>query len=108
MSKRVWRNWAFIHLLIDTSSTKQRKSVVSEATSEQIKTLAEIIANILAGSLPITAAAKKKFSRVKNALRSISQSKVSVLERKRLIINNLSYIVKLLCYVKPALKLMKP
>ena len=107
MSKWVWRNWAFIHLLIDTSSTKQRKSVVSEATSEQIKTLAEIIANILAGSLRITSAAKKKFSRVKNTLRSISQSKVCS-RKKRLIIKNLSYIVKLLCYVKPALKLMKP
>ena len=108
MSKRVWRNWAFIHLLIDTSSTRQRKSVVNTATSEQIKTLAEIIANTLAGSLPITPAGKKQLSRVKNALRSISKSKVSVPERKRLIIKNFSCIIKLLSYVKPALKLMTP
>ena len=106
MSKRVRNNWAFLHLLMDAHSAKQRNSIVNTANAEQVKAIAEIIANTLAGILPLNPAAKKKLSRCKTAFRKISSSTTNAKERKRLVVKNVSYIVKLLSFIKPALKLM--
>ena len=46
MSKRVQKNWAFIHILLDSQSRKQKQALVKTASEEQFKTLAEIVATV--------------------------------------------------------------
>ena len=108
MSKRVKNNWAFVHLFMETTSVKQRKSLLNTATKEQINTIAEIVANTLAGVLPISPAARKRLSNGKSVLRTISNRSTATKDRKHLLVKNLSMIANLLGYVKPALKHMKP
>ena len=107
MSKRVQKNWAFIHILLDSQSRKQKQALVKTASEEQFKTLAEIVANTLAGSLLVSPSGRKQLLKYKSILRKLSHKSTSFSVRKRLIIRHISTIVKLLSLVKPALVLLR-
>ena len=108
MSKRIRRNWAFIHLLLDSPSVKQRKTVVKTATEDQFKALAEIVANTLAGGLPLSPRERNKLLKNKTILRRISCKTTPEIKRQKLILKHIGVIEKLLAFVKPALHLIKP
>ena len=107
MSKRIWDSWAFLHLLLDSPSIPQKRGVLQTASSEQIKALAEIIANTLAGSLPMPPIGRNKLFRHRKGLRDIADKSTSLTRRKTLLIKHLRQVLILLSYVQPALKLMR-
>ena len=108
MSKRVRKNWAFIHFILETRSKTQRRAITKTANPEQCKALAEIVANAIAGTLPLSPREKKLLLPYKNVLREIAHKSTTDKNRKKLILQNISIIVKLLVSVRPAIDLMKP
>ena len=54
------KNWAFIHILLDSQSRKQKQALVKTASEEQFKTLAEIVANTLARLLLVSPSGRKQ------------------------------------------------
>ena len=107
MSKRIWNNWAFLHLLLESPSLLQKKSLLRTATAEQAKALSEIIANTLAGSLPIPPAGRNKLYRFRKVLREVAGKVISLKRRKNLLTKHIRQVLTLLSYIQPALKLMK-
>ena len=83
MSKRIWNNWAFLNLLLESKSLSQKKGLLKTATPEQVKAVSDIVANTLAGSLPLPPAGRHKLYRHRNLLREIAAPKQSLKRRKK-------------------------
>ena len=107
MSNVVQKYWFFINFLLKTKIRNQRRAVIKSADKHQIKALAEIVANTLAGSIPVSPAGRKQLRPFKTVLRKISHKSTSNKDRKHLIFRNLVSVIKLLNLVKPALELLK-
>ena len=107
MSSIVQKHWFFIHFLLKTKARKQRRAVIKSADKDQIKALAEIIANTLGGSIPVSPTGRKQLRPFKNILRKISQKTTSGKDRKHLIFKHIVLIIKLLNFVRPTLELLK-
>lgn len=108
MSKRVLNNWAFLHILTESTSNKQKRALLNTATTEQVKAVAEIVANTLAGSLPVPPSARKRLLRYRTGLREIAAQSTSISKRKALLLKFIRALGTLLSSIKPALKLLKP
>lgn len=85
MSKRLQVNQPFLHLLA-RSSAKRRKSLLKQATKEELTSLFEICLNILRGHLPLSPHMHKKLERERQTLRTLADKKIS-LQRKKKVIN---------------------
>ena len=73
--------------LIGTSKPKQRKALLSEVCQGQFKAICTLLYNILVGNIPIADKIKQKLHRYRNIIRRLINKSVSVLEKKRLLIN---------------------
>ena len=107
MSNVVQKYWFFINFLLKTKIRSQRRAVIKSANKHQIKALAEIVANTLGGSIPVSPAGRKQLRPFKTVLRKISHKSTLNKDRKHLIFRNLVSVIKLLNLVKPALELLK-
>ena len=107
MSKVVQKYWYLIHCLLKTKISKQRRAIIRSADRDQIKAIAEIIANTLGGSIPVSSAGRKQLRPFKSLLRKISHKSTSGKDRKKLIYKNIVTVIKLLNIVRPTLELMK-
>ena len=107
MSNVVQKYWFFINFLLKTKIRNQRRAVIKSADKHQIKALAEIVANTLGGSIPVSPDGRKQLRPFKTVLRKISHKSTSNKDRKHLIFRNLVSVIKLLNLVKPALELLK-
>ena len=105
--KNIYQNWAFLHLLLESPSLTQKKTLVNSATKEQVKALAEVVANIGAGALPVPPATTHKLRRFRNIFREIGAKDTALKRRKTLLTKYLKQVLTLLAHVGPALKLMK-
>lgn len=85
MSKRIKATQPFLHLLAH-SDTKRRKSLLKQATKEELTTLFEICLNILRGHLPLSPQLHKKLKKERRTLRTLADKKIS-LKRKRNLVN---------------------
>ena len=109
MSNVVQKYWFFINFLLKSKIRSQRRAVIKSADKHQIKVLdlAEIVADTLGGSIPVSPAGRKQLRPFKTVLRKISHKSTSNKDRKHLIFRNLVSVIKLLNLVKPALELLK-
>ena len=107
MSSIVQKYWFFINFLLKTKIRKQRRAVIKSADKDQIKVLAEIIANTLGGSIPVSPTGRKQLRPFKNILRKISHKTTPGKDRKRLLFKHIVLIIKLLNFVRPTLELLK-
>ncbi|XP_033111239.1 uncharacterized protein LOC117112281 [Anneissia japonica] len=71
---------------VTTEVQKARKLLLQNADKELVTTICECAMNVLKGSVPITAAHKKKLSRHKKNLRDISNKKISAIKGKQILI----------------------
>ena len=84
MSKRLKTNQPFLHLLA-RSGAKRRKSLLKQATKEELTSLFEICLNILRGNIPLSTYMHKKLKREQNTLRRFADKKISITRKKKLI-----------------------
>ncbi len=84
MSKRLQENQPFLHLLA-RSSAKRRKSLLHQATKEELASLFEICFNILRGNLPLSTHMHKKLKREKQTLRTLADKKISLKHKKKVV-----------------------
>jgi outer membrane lipopolysaccharide assembly protein LptE/RlpB len=84
MSKRLQNNQPFLHLL-SRSSAKRRKALVKQATKDELAALFEICFNILRGNVPLNSYMKKKLKRERKTLRVLSDKKLSLQAKKKVV-----------------------
>ena len=84
MSKRLKTNQPFLHLLA-RSGAKRRKSLLKQATKEELTTLFEICLNILQGNIPLSSYMHKKLKRAQNTLRQLADKKISITRKKKVV-----------------------
>lgn len=102
MSKRITANQPFLHLLA-RSGAKRRKTLLSQATKEELASLFEICLNILKGNLPVNTKDYKRFKRHKDLLRTLSDKKVSLSHKKKLINQKGGFVGSLAAFALPLL-----
>ena len=82
MSRRVDKQRAFLQLL-RSSEKNQQKAILKTASDEQIKTLSEIVLNLLAGHIPINIKLKRNLTKYKDNLRGLSDKSISISSLKQ-------------------------
>ena len=82
MSKRLQTNQPFLQLL-SRSSAKRRKTLIKQATKEELISLFEICFNILEGNLPLESHMYKKLKRQRRTLETLADKKVSLRHKKK-------------------------
>ena len=84
MSK-VKDNIHFLRFIASASTVKQRQSVLRTASKEQVFAIAEVVANLLEGNIPISDAALKVIRIYRKHLRRLGtneRNKLSWIKRK--------------------------
>ncbi len=84
----------FLKLFITTNKF-QRKAILKTITRYQIKTLVEIAYNLLKGNISLNSVEKKKFIKHREFFRQLSNRKLSLKNKKQLLLRNLSALLLL-------------
>lgn len=82
MPRRVNKHKHFLQLLRSTEKNQQ-KAILKTASEEQLKTLSEIILNLLAGNIPINFKTKRSLKKYKDNLRGVTEKKVAISTLRR-------------------------
>lgn len=85
MKDNVLKRKDFLSLLARSKNKKRRDKLVEIADSSEVKAISEIIANALAGNLPLHRDCVSKMRRHKKKLRLISKKRYPVKHKKDLI-----------------------
>lgn len=100
MSQRIKKHQPFLHLLA-RSRPKQRKILLRQATKDELLSLFEICLNIIKGNIPLKAEDFKKLKRHKGLLRTLSDKKVTLKHKKKLINQKGGFIANLAAFAIP-------
>ena len=73
MKRQIWS----LHLLMTTPSATQRNALLDTISNEQLKSLTELVFNLLKGNIPMTEAQKRKLRKHKTFLKILGNAKVS-------------------------------
>ena len=84
MSNRIKSNINYLKLLLN-SNNRLQKSLIQNASKEQIYSLCEIILNILNGNIKLSDEEFKKLDKKKKLLRYLVHNKTSIKKKKYLI-----------------------
>lgn len=84
MYKRLLAQEPFLRLLAQ-SSHKRRAQLLEVATKEELTTLFEICLNIIKGNITLNSNNLKKLKRHKGLIRTLSDRKVSLTHKKKLV-----------------------
>ncbi len=103
MSKLVKKNVSFFRLMSTSSSRKQRRALLDTITADQLKSLIEIIVNLLEGVLQITSKRKSELGRYKTLIRTLGDKSVSLHRKQKLLRGRDLVIVILIKSVESAL-----
>ena len=102
MSARIKRNFDALRVL-KKASPKLRKAILLNSKSELILALCEIISNVLAGTVKLSATQKKKLSGHKSKLRRLANKRVPIKEKREILLQKGGFLAALL---PPALSLL--
>ena len=90
--------------LLSASKPQQRQLLIKYATSEQLKSLIEIVTNVLYGVIPISTELIKKLKRYKKVIIDIGNKYIRKAEKKKKLLHISSKLVLLLKHILPVLK----
>ena len=85
MSARMRKNAALLHLLSDCHP-KQRKALLQTLSEEQLRTLCEVILNILKGTVELTPSQKKSLGKRKRVLYQLASKSVPSKTKKAILV----------------------
>jgi len=103
MSKTVKKNVPFLQLLKETSS-KQRNILLDHLTPEQLKTILELVTNLLRPEFPLSKHFEDKLKRHKSFLRQLGHPGISNRQKRELINKRGAIIVLIVQATLPFLK----
>ena len=101
MRKQIW----YLHLLMSTASSAQRKALLDTITNDQLKALTEVTHNLLQGHIPISEAQKRALRKHKTFLRILGNIRVSFSQKREVLCRKGAVIALLLKVAEPQLKL---
>lgn len=93
MFKRLTSNLHFINLLLDTDIKKiQKKVLIETTTTEQLKTILEIVGNVLYGNIPISDVSKRKLRKHKTLLQTLWHDRSTLSKKRKYVLRHYSAI----------------
>lgn len=103
MSRTVKTHLSFLDLL-NTTSTKQRRALLSTMTPSQMQTLCEVMFHVYKGTNPVSQQYSKTLYPFKNAISTLVSRTVNKSQRKKFLLKHQSTMPRL---IKPALHLFQ-
>jgi len=100
--KRVKTNYHTMQVL-KTADPKLRKAVFSKRNKELVNCISECILNVLHGNIKLTGCDTRKLQKHKAALRKVSDKRVPLFAKKKLIVQRGGFLLPLLSAVLPTL-----
>jgi hypothetical protein len=101
MKRQIW----YLHLLMTSTSSAQRKALLDTITREQLKALTEVTHNLLQGNIPIAEAHKRRLRKHKSFLRILGDIKVPVSQKRDALCRKGTVVASVLKAAAPQLKL---
>jgi len=101
--KKVLRHLSYLLLFTSSKSRKQQHYLIKTATQEQLKALFESVANILHGNLELKNSYKGKLKKKALLFHKLSDRKVSVNHKIKLILKNIREVA---LFLSPLVKLL--
>lgn len=93
MGQRLDDNIHFIRLLIDPSTKrKQKKELIKTSTTEQLKTVLEVLGNVLYGNVQVDETAKYKLRKHKTFLKRLWHDRATLNQKRELVLHNFSVV----------------
>lgn len=102
MSANIKRNMALLKILIK-AGPEQRRAILCGASDSLIAAIAEIALNTLRGNVPLKPEQFKALKKKKTFIRQLSNKKLSLKKKKRLIEQSGGFIGPLLGFAIPLL-----
>lgn len=78
----------FLKYILSIDQRRQFNVVIANCTRDEIKVLCELVLNFLQGVIPTTAKQRDRLRRYKTYYETVSRSKLSAVERKKLVLQN--------------------
>jgi hypothetical protein len=102
MSKRIKAKYHALNVL-KTAAPKLRKAILSACNNILINSLGECCLNVLIWNVTLTPCLKRRLKKHKVALRQLAHKRVKQIDKKRLIVQKVGFILPLLTAVLPNL-----
>jgi hypothetical protein len=100
--KRINNHYKTLELL-HTATPKLRKAILLNGGPGLLKSIAECVLNVTAGNIDLKACIRRKLQKYKGQLRKVSDKRVSLAKKKKLIVQSGGWLLPLLTAVLPAL-----
>lgn len=101
MKRQIW----YLHLLMTTASTIQRKALLDTITNDQLRALTEVTHNLLQGNIPLTEAQKRQLRKHKSFLQILGNPKVQYSQKRNALCRKGTVVTSVLKAAAPQLKL---
>ena len=102
MKRQIW----YLHLLMTTASSAQRKALLDTVTNDQLKALTEVTHNLLQGHIPITEGQKRNLRKHKTFLRILGNPKVPFAQKREALCRKGAVVTSVLKIATPQLRLL--
>ena len=100
--KRVKTNYHTLQVL-KTADPKLRKAIISKCNKELVNCISECVLNVLNGYIQLPGGVTRKLQKHKAALRKVSDRRVPLSKKKKLIVQRGGFLQPLLSAVLPTL-----
>lgn len=84
MSSKMKKHYNFLRTL-SAASSKQKKLLLKNATTPEVKTVCEVCLNLLAGNIPSVNV--RKLKKYKTSIRKVASRSTNLKNKKRLLVN---------------------
>ncbi len=101
MKKNIW----YLHLLMTSTSSAQRRALLDTITNDQLKSLTEVTHNLLQGNIPMTESQKRNLRKHKTFLKILGNPKVSFAQKREALCEKGAVVVTVLKIASPQLRL---
>ena len=101
MKKNIW----YLHLLMTSTSSIQRRALLDTITNDQLKSLTEVTHNLLQGNIPMTENQKRNLRKHKTFLKILGNPKASFAQKREALCEKVAVVVTLLKIASPQLRL---
>jgi len=100
--KRVKTNYHTLQVL-KTADQKLRKAIISKCNKEVVHCISECILNVQYGNIKLTGCDTRKLQKHKSALRKVSDMRVPLSAKKKIIVKRGGFLLPLLSAILPTI-----
>jgi len=89
--------------VLKTADPKMRKAIISKCNKELVNFISECVLNVLNGHIKLTGCDTRKLQKYKAALRKVTNRRVPLASKKKLIVQRGGFLLLLLIAILPTL-----